>query len=88
MRLQENVAAASVDTKVKVALAILPWAGGPDVIVVAGYVINAKVAVIFFGEFITTVRGLVVPERSPVNPVKRNPDTGIAVIVTDWLGLR
>jgi len=87
-RLHEKLAPASVEVKVKLAFALLLLASGPEVISVSGNVINANVAVMFFGAFITIVCGFIVPEMSPLNPVNRNPGAGVAVMGTESFGLK
>jgi hypothetical protein len=46
------------------------------------YSFAVKATAIDFAEFIVMVVGFVVPERSPLHPVKLEPSAGVAVRVT------
>jgi hypothetical protein len=54
----------------------------PAVDAVSVYVICVKFAATDFAESIVMVVGFVVPERSPLHPVKLEPSAGVAVRVT------
>jgi hypothetical protein len=57
-----------------------PW---PTVETVSVYWICVKVAVTALFPLIVMVAGFVVPERSPLHPVKLHPAAGVAVNCTD-----
>jgi hypothetical protein len=84
---------AAADVTVAVKVTICPKVDGfseevSDVLVACGITSRTKFAVTFFGPFITIVCGFVVPDKSPLKPVKRNPAFGTAVITTDAPGLK